>query len=397
VVIANPPYGIVYDKDFKHKLVKGFPTFKRNNDIYIAFYELGLGLLCSSGVLTFISPNTFLNGDYFKGFRKLLTNKAVIREILDFKELHIFEDPTVFVCTICCQCQKEIGFPYRYTLKVAEGSFQDVLKHCVLINESTTKSLKIESSIYSRLMTQGEIVLSEDMLYVKDVGFNYWTKGRGKKRGGGSIGDRVFYSGIQKNKKDIPFLKGRDIYPYYVKKPSNFLIYDYKEYIDSKDDTFRFTSSFLEKNPKIIYRQTANRIIATLDTNGRYLDKTVHLIISKNDFSWVDLKFVLGLLNSSLMNYLYTDIAQEREGRQFAQVKTTYIKKLPIKILDATEQKPFIDLVDKILFITQDDDYLQNPDKQAQVEKYKRQIDKMVYELYGLTEEEIKIVEGETA
>jgi hypothetical protein len=396
VVIANPPYGIVYDKDFKRKLVKPFPTFKRNNDIYIAFYERGLGLLSVSGVLTFISPNTFLNGDYFNDFRKLLTNTAVIREVFDFKELHIFEDPTVFVCTICCQRQREINFPYRYALKVAVKSFQDFLKYCVVINESTTKSLKIENSMYSRLMTQDEMLLAEDILFIKDVGFNYWTKGRGKKRGGGSIGNRVFYSGTQKNKKDIPFLKGRDIYRYYVKKPSNFLIYDYEKHIDSKDDTFRFTPSFLERNPKIIYRQTANKIIAILDTNSNYLDKTVHLIVSKDDYSRVDLKYVLALLNSSLLNHLYTDIAQEREGRAFAQVKTTYIKKLPIKIVGTTEQKSLISLVDNILAITKDVDYLQNPSKQAQVKQYERQIDQMVYELYGLTDEEIKIVEGET-
>jgi len=56
--------------------------------------------------------------------------------------------------------------------------------------------------------------------------------------------------------------------------------------------------------------------------------------------------------------------------------------------------KPFIDLVDKILAITKDDDYLQNKEKQAKVKEYERQIDQMVYKLYGLTEEEITIVEG---
>ena len=52
--------------------------------------------------------------------------------------------------------------------------------------------------------------------------------------------------------------------------------------------------------------------------------------------------------------------------------------------------------VDKILAITKDADYLDNPVKQAQVREYEKQIDRMVYDLYGLTEEEIKIVEGET-
>jgi len=68
-----------------------------------------------------------------------------------------------------------------------------------------------------------------------------------------------------------------------------------------------------------------------------------------------------------------------------------------IKELSPEAQRPFIDLVDRILAITQDEDYLQNPGKQARVQEYEREIDKMVYELYGLTEEEIAIVEGRGA
>ncbi|MBI2485540.1 MAG: hypothetical protein HYW01_00990 [Deltaproteobacteria bacterium] len=58
------------------------------------------------------------------------------------------------------------------------------------------------------------------------------------------------------------------------------------------------------------------------------------------------------------------------------------------------EQKPLIDLVKKILSIAKYDDYPNNPAKQAKVKEYERQIDQMVYELYGLTQEEIEIVEG---
>jgi hypothetical protein len=58
------------------------------------------------------------------------------------------------------------------------------------------------------------------------------------------------------------------------------------------------------------------------------------------------------------------------------------------------DKQDLIRLVDKILAITKDDDYLQNSAKQAQVKEYERQIDQMVYELYGLTEEEIKIIEN---
>lgn len=70
-----------------------------------------------------------------------------------------------------------------------------------------------------------------------------------------------------------------------------------------------------------------------------------------------------------------------------------YLKNIPLKEISIDNQKPFISLVDKTLAITKDDDYLVNFEKQAQVRNYERQIDQLVYKLYGLTEEEIKIVE----
>ena len=70
-----------------------------------------------------------------------------------------------------------------------------------------------------------------------------------------------------------------------------------------------------------------------------------------------------------------------------------YLKNIPLKEISVDDQKPFIDLVDKILAITKDDDYLSNYIKQAKVHDYEYQIDQMVYKLYGLTDDEIKIVE----
>ncbi|KTD69997.1 Type IIS restriction enzyme Eco57I [Legionella santicrucis] len=393
IVIANPPYKIVYDDHLKEQLEEIYPTFKRNNDISIAFYECGLNLLAYGGVLTYISSNTFLNGDYFKDFRKLLTKQMVIKEILDFKESRIFEDPTVFVCTISCQKQKEIEFPYEYCLNTPINSFSEILKNKVSIKEPSTNNLKVDNSLYLKLMNLKNVRQAKEILHIKDVGFNYWTKGRGKQRGGDSIGNRVFYSGNLKDKRDIPFLKGRNIFRYYIKETTNFLKHNFESYLNPEKDTFRFTKSLLETNPKIIYRQTANKIIATLDTSGYYLDRTVHLIAIKDKYSQIDIKYILGLLNSSLFNYLYADIAQEGEKRTFAQVKTTYLKRLPIKFEKSEYQESLIALVDKIMEITKAPDYLENPIKIDKVHTCEKQINILVYKIYSLTPEEIKVVE----
>ena len=269
-------------------------------------------------------------------------------------------------------------------------------KSKVKINDTYDVRFKPHNSIWNKIITQKNIEIIDHLFNVKDVGFNYWTEGKGKKRDGNSIGDRILYSGIQLHPNDIPFLKGRDLNKYRYTRPSNYLKHDFNSYLSS-NDVFRYSQNFLEITPKIIYRQTSNQIVATIDFDSVYLDKTVHLIVPKNNSNLLDLKYLLALLNSSLFNYLYSYVSQEREGRTFSQVKTTYIKQLPIKIVPTSDQAKFINIVNLILELTKAVDYLEDPVKQYQVEKYQRQINGMVYELYGLTEEEIRIVEGKSS
>lgn len=330
VVIANPPYGVVYDEYLKQLYENLFISSRRNNDIYIAFYEQGSSLLREDGVLTYISPNTFLNGDYFKTWRKYLTKKTIIKEVLDFKNMHIFADPTVFVSVMLCIKKYNINFPYIFTLRTARDSLHKFKTDFVEIKDASEKKLKADNPIFQKASGQNDVDLIDNLFFVKDVGFNYWTKGRGKTRGGNSIGKRVFYEGEKKDDNDIPFLKGRDVYRYFFTSPQNYLRYDYKKHLDPAVDTFRCSKDFLKITPKIIYRQTANKIIATIDTNSNYLDKTVHMVVPRNNVN-LDLKFILALLNSSLFNFFYNYISQEVSGRVFAQVKTTYIKQLPAK------------------------------------------------------------------
>jgi len=214
IVIGNPPYGIVFDLSVKSGLEKTYPSFKRNNDIYVAFYERGLELIAMSGHITYISPNTFLNGDYFKGLRKHLTSFSELHEICDFKNSPVFQDPTVFVCICRCSKPQKLNFPYSLSIRefVSDEQGEEAWsagQH--IIHSPGEIALKISDPIFERMVNNKAFCTIDDMFYVKDVGFNYWTKGRGKRRGGGSIGQRVLYSGTKNNSKDIPFIKGRDI------------------------------------------------------------------------------------------------------------------------------------------------------------------------------------------
>ena len=160
------------------------------------------------------------------------------------------------------------------------------------------------------------------------------------------------------------------------------MLYNWKDYLN-ENDTFRFSEDLLKSKEKIVYRQTSNQIIASLDTNQNLCDKTVHIIINKENN--ISLRYLLSILNSKLMNYYFKSYKEE-EGRAFAQVKTVDIKNLPFLF----EEKSAFSLhikVDQILSLKQDS-------PEADTAALEREIDFMVYALYGLSEEEIGIVEG---
>ena len=384
IIIGNPPYGIVYDKVIKKKYEINYPSFKRNNDIYVAFYSSASELLSENGILTYITPNTYYNGDYFTDLRKNLTSSFVINEIIDFKNSKIFKDPTVFVGIIFLAKKQQIDFPYIYQFKISNDNFSSVEASQIEVYKSSDNPLKPSKALVDKIFSNEYTVLN-DLFFIKDVGFNYWSIGKGKKRDGDSIGDRILYSGERKSALDKPYLKGRDIEKYGTKEPSNYLRNDYKSYLNDGIDVFRYSSEILETIPKIIYRQTSSSIIAAIDYNARLTDKTVHVIIPKESGKKYDLRFLLSFLNSSLFNYLYIDISQETEGRAFAQVKTTYIKKLPLIIKKNLSQTPFIYLADYCRLLTELDksktinDFVPNSHI---VQLFEEVIDALVYELY---------------
>ena len=135
--------------------------------------------------------------------------------------------------------------------------------------------------------------------------------------------------------------------------------------------------------PKIVYRQTSNRIVAAIDLEKNLNDKTVHIIVNKKN-SNIDLRAVLAILNSKMINYFFQSFKQE-EGRAFAQVKTVDIKNLPLAVPSAQIQKELSELADKIINTKK----LNSSISTVELED---QIDGLIYELYGLSDADVEII-----
>jgi len=150
----------------------------------------------------------------------------------------------------------------------------------------------------------------------------------------------------------------------------------------------------LDSVPKILVQRTRNprlktRIVATIDELGFYGMESIIFLVPKTKSAPIN--YILGILNSKLLNYLY--------ATKFLNVaiKAEYLKDTPYPQPSPDQNKYLSDLVKKILAITKGEDYLRDSKKQAKVKALEREIDQLVYQLYGLTEEEIAIVEGRTA
>ena len=138
---------------------------------------------------------------------------------------------------------------------------------------------------------------------------------------------------------------------------------------------------------RLLMRQSDDDLIVAYHseaTSGRfYTDNTLFTILPKSQKT--DLKYFLALFNSRLLNFVYHTISQE-QGKSQAQVKIKVVKTLPVVVPAAAEQRPIIALVDEIL-------EAKAADPAADTTDQEKEIDDLVYALYGLTDDEIAIVE----
>ncbi|MGD0020903.1 MAG: TaqI-like C-terminal specificity domain-containing protein [Smithellaceae bacterium] len=440
VVIANPPYVEFKNLDKKIKsILNNFKTTRGKYDIYIPFIEKAFYLLKYGGLSTYICPTRFMQRNYGEMLRKFICEEdCAIEKIVDFSDLQIFEGAMNYTGIFMLAKQKHASYRFLY---------KKVYNNLAISNEQITQILHSKSSTnFSRVITVDSDDLSTTPWYFeKGIHDPIFTKMRtsGKELEEISLG---IYQGISTGKDSVfiidgkciqewgiekeilqPFLKGKDISGYRIGWSGKYLIYPYnnsgdviselslkkyypkaytyllsqraelagRDYFENSNKEWyelwnqRNLSRFKVK--KIVTLDNASKNSFALDLQGFIGTTTVYSIILKED-DLQTYKFVLALLNSSLLNYYHKKNTVPQAGG-FYRYQTSLIKHLPIRMASREKWAQITVIVDKILSLTQSDDYLQNLSKQAKVKKYEKEIDQLVYNLYGLSEDEIKIVE----
>jgi len=385
IVIANPPYvTIALGKKQKFfsvdevaslkQIFKDVYEFKGNT--FSLFFAMSIALLNGKGVLTFITPNTLLLNATLQKTRKYILNNCNIQNLISITG-GVFESGETGGDLISILSK---GNDYENIVKTSEikdtSAFNYKLKfnyiEKYLYNE--IEGNKFYLDIYSlKLMKE----IAKDTLHLGDIVKFYQ---------GIITGDNNrFLSDKKISNKHYKILRGRDIHKYFYNFGSTYVLFDKKLlWSNTNEELFHVEE-------KLINRQTSSDLIAAYDNMKIFTLDSTHIQILKN--KCFNLKYILALFNSKLLNFYYHQLIRE-EGRVFAQVKTIVLKTLPIKDIPIEQQQPFVSIVDRILTITEHNDSLKNFQKQAKVNFLEAEIDQLVYKLYDLTPEEIKIVEG---
>jgi adenine-specific DNA-methyltransferase len=461
VVIGNPPYIRIHNlvEFFPNEIKYIQENMKSASfgkvDIYVAFIEKSYSLINSNGLLGFIIPNKFMNSDYGVGLRELLYHNKSIIKIVDFCYSQVFENATIYTCLLFLSGHSQNSFQAMFNTKnlepklfISSGRFEKLPSSLITksawalaISKETNILQKIEklgtplTSFVEKIIT-GVKTGANDVFIFTNIN-NYNQK----------------ISTLEKNSELIelesellfPYWKAESMKRYYQLPANRLLIYPY-ELIENKTTLIpeskiilsypliwkylNENKSILEgrqkgmlkgqhwyglsfssdlsmfKSKKIITPTLAPQNSFSLDFGGNLFPQGAGggcgIVLNKE----ISAEYILGILNSKLITFYFKRISSRFQGGWFAY-EPRYLKRIPILNIDSkksNEKKIYNDIgniVNQMLELKKKyHSALIDTEKtlfQKQIEILDHQIDQLVYQLYQLTDDEIKIVEKDLA
>lgn len=365
-VIGNPPYvpGKSLDKQTKNHLQKNYKLITGKYDLYIAFLERGLELNLSAKNLIFIIPNTFLANVNTKVLRKYLLDNKLLKSITIYKELlfdnQYVENVVLFVSNIR---NAKIFDVLNSTLKeIRKVSYDEIL-------DDSEYSIQIDRNIIDDKILSKIFTNSKKFGTIAEICIGIQIGGSGDKNEIKSD----FISVVKQNETYKKVLDGKDFEPFIINTKLKFI--KYGNWLHRKRDEKYFL------NPKIIIRQIGSTPISTIDFDNYYTLNTVYnsIIIDSN----FEIQYLFSIINSSLLKYVWSKKFSDGKSL-FPKIKKSQLSEIPIKIISLNKQKPFCLLVDEII---------KRKKQNQNTNTLEKEIDVLVYKLYELTYDEVKIVD----
>lgn len=392
VIIGNPPYVRVdiLSEDEKSFWKDIFESTKGKYDLYYLFIENALRLLKSGGKLGFIVPNKFCAASSAKRLREIIFNSSSFCTIVSVSNLEVFKDAANYPLILLLTKGKPLA-------KIGVSAARDL--ESFLAGKMSSYALNREDLSYLPL---GVIPINIDQqqydltikLTKQSDNFSQYVRI--------SEALRIPESFESTEADDFEVLKQYQFDRYtpikrgsYISKTNLGKVTGFK--------SNRFLNSLKEK---IVIAEDALRITSTLDNKGRIPQGGVYFAVLVNNR--IPIKVLLALLNSRLLSFVYKCLfGGMHMGGGYLRYRTEFLEQLPMPKIDLLNNplklkyKALIDSVDRMIELHED---LQKCAKdsdgyrviQTEIEKVDKQIDQLVYKLYGLTPEEIQSVENLT-
>ena len=374
IVIGNPPYVQLSKQatndavaeqaliNYRKYLKDTYKTSAGRQNLFIYMMLRGLDILKNKGVLTFIIPNTILTQEYYKDIRKKILTECTLNSIVQIKGLKF---NAVVETTILSIKKETLKNDYSIDLLADDDSysiFGTLSRNEVLKDSNATLSIH-PTSFVDRLINS-----AEPLSTYAEVNQGIAMKG--------SLEPHLRNSAQDPSCKKV--LTGKEINKYRVSWDGKYLKYDV-----SKIHSCKRTDIF-ETSEKLLFRRTSADLIFAYDNNQFYAFNTLVVVNLKEEKNERDLlKYILGLLNSKLLNFIYKS-KYKSEKVTFSEIQANSVKKLPIVISTKNKQK-IIELVERLLSSQGSEDST----------AISHELDLLVYETYCLSEEEITIVEND--
>lgn len=431
VVIGNPPYGLKQPNNTSNDELGWYRKFEVASykiDLFHLFFERGLSICNEKSMFGYITSNSYLTNKHIQPLRRLLLRKTSIISIVNHDE-KVFPDPSIDVCTII------VSKPHddKNVINVMKTDVHRQFHLVAEVNQSDWND-KVDNAFIVNLMPFSLV----DCVPLKEVCKSYF--------GIQAYDRKSSISATANHSEYIPIIDGEDIHPYVYAMPTKFF-----QFIKSNVKSGGDWSVYCRE--RVVIRQIGKVPVVGMCQKEILASNTLYSVYPKDESS-CNVKYILCILNSKLIKYWWSQMYADQKNL-FPKIKGFQIDSLPIKKVSYADQNPFIALADaqisaneafrkyvqrfqnrvqstlgvqkmteklsafykyafgvflgelkkqkvKLSLCEQDEweEYFNGCRQDCtrlllEIDENDRKIDQLVYELYGLTEEEIAVIESD--
>lgn len=381
VIIGNPPYVMLQNQEIKeifNYTLKKYQSAKYKIDTYQLFIEKSVSLLKDGGLLSFITPNTFLKNIHSEPLRNFILNNTRIKEFVLYN-YSVFPDASVDTCTFVFEKGKSLE---KDTIVVKQSGEPNKIVEAPSINQSALllsnrKEFNLfisgkDASVLSKINKNSEILGKYCDAYFGIQTFNRDT----------------YVSDKKINKNYVPVIDGVNIEPYFLSKSS--------EYVNFIPEAIKSGGNeSIYKQDRICIRQIGSSPVATYVPSNIYTLNTIYNVYL-TDKSY-NLKFLLGIINSNFTKFYWRKNHSDQK-KTFPKIKKESILSIPIPKMSEPLQSKIIKHVDSLISLNKD---LRQINKNNEIEKlkkeikyHKNEINEIIYDFFKFSTTEIQIIES---